>query len=143
MNQLELSDFILRVHIGAALYMMGLIWFVQVVHYPLFQRISSGQFVAYESQHTLRTGWVVAPVMLVELGTGIYLAWLHLPTSQGLWIGLSVLLAINWLSTFLIQVPLHGRLSENPDRRAMQQLVWTNWIRTIAWTARGILLLSL
>ncbi len=39
-------------HITATLYMTGLIWFVQIVHYPLFARVGNAEFSAYEQRHT-------------------------------------------------------------------------------------------
>jgi hypothetical protein len=59
-----------------------------------------------------------------------------------LYVGL-VLLAAIWLSTFGLQVPLHRRLELGFDDDAHAALVRTNWIRTLAWTARGLLLLVL
>lgn len=35
---------LLYLHAGATLFMTGLIWFVQVVHYPLFLRVGEGNF---------------------------------------------------------------------------------------------------
>lgn len=49
--------------------MTGVIWFVQVVHYPLFAKVGESAFTTYESLHTIRTGWVVAPMMILELGS--------------------------------------------------------------------------
>ncbi|HEX2205610.1 MAG TPA: hypothetical protein VHG91_20025 [Longimicrobium sp.] len=46
-----------------------------------------------------------------------------------------------WLSTALLQVPMHGRLERGFDAAAHRRLVATNWVRTVAWTARGVLLL--
>ncbi len=40
-------------------YMVGLIWLIQVVHYPLFANIPTAAFPDYERQHTHRTAWVV------------------------------------------------------------------------------------
>lgn len=128
-------------HVLTTLYMVGLIWFVQIVHYPLFGHINPQDFREYEQQHQKRTGRVVAPVMLVELGTGIYLA-LMIGQLLG-WKGwmMTGLLGLIWASTFLIQVPLHGKLSDGSDAAVIQKLVQSNWIRTIAWSLRGGLLL--
>jgi hypothetical protein len=49
------------------------------------------------------------------------------------------LLAVNWLSTAAVQVPLHGRLAREYEEQAHRALVRTNWVRTAAWTARGAL----
>lgn len=48
-----------------------------------------------------------------------------------------LLLAIIWISTFYIQVPIHQRLLEIKDTDLLERLVRTNWIRTAAWTIRG------
>lgn len=42
-------------HLAATLFMVGLIWFVQVVHHPLTTSEGRGEFVAYEMEHTRRT----------------------------------------------------------------------------------------
>lgn len=130
--------------------MTGIIWFVQIVHYPLFLKVPVDGFVAYEQSHTLRTGFVVAPLMLVELGTAIALMLLSSVSGGKLPIGLTPLylwsfglLLLIWVSTFLIQVPLHSLLEQKPDLKAMELLVSTNWIRTILWSIRLGLLTAL
>ena len=54
---------LLLIHAGATLYMTGLIWFVQVVHYPLMARVGEDGFAEYEKHHQRLTTWVVAPPM--------------------------------------------------------------------------------
>ena len=46
-----------------------------------------------------------------------------------------------WLSTFALQVPRHDELRGGFDARAHEQLVGTNWIRTVLWTLRGVVCL--
>ena len=46
--------------------MVGVIWFVQVVHYPLLAQFGSTQSVAVAEQHQQRTGYVVGLPKLVE-----------------------------------------------------------------------------
>jgi hypothetical protein len=36
---------------------------------------------------------------------------------------------------------MHARLGQGADEAALRRLVRTNWIRTLAWTARGVLVL--
>lgn len=131
-------------NLAATLFMTGLIWFVQVVHYPLFGGVGKGNFPEYEQRHTVLTTWVVALPMLAECVTALLLFWFR-PTgvSTGqLSLGL-VLLAIIWLSTALVQVPCHDLLSQGFDAVVHQKLVWTNWARTVAWSARGLLVLGM
>jgi len=133
------------VQIAATLMMTGIIWFVQIVHYPLFARVGPQSFAQYELEHASRTGWVVGPLMCLELGTAILLLVPALrpdfiPLSSA-WLG-AVLVGVIWTSTAFIQVPLHGRLAAGYDAEGIRRLVVTNWIRTLAWSLRSILVLS-
>lgn len=132
---------ILLIHVFATVFMVGLIWFVQIVHYPLFASIGDEQFRTYEQLHQRLTTWVVGPAMLVELATGIMLL-KALPEESRVsaWMGMGLIVLI-WLATAILSVPAHRSLSAGFTIAAYQKLVWTNWIRTIAWTARGMLVL--
>jgi hypothetical protein len=121
--------------------MVGLIWFVQVVHYPLFDRVREQDFAAFEIDHSRRTSFVVVPLMLGELGTGLWLVMVRADWFAT-WLGL-ILLVLVWLSTFLLQVPRHRLLSTGFHEQAHRQLVATNWIRTVGWTLRGVLVLGM
>lgn len=135
---------ILLAHLAATLFMVGLIWCIQVVQYPLFGAVGVDGFAAYHAGHTARITWVVGPPMLLEGATAALLVWLH-PANVNvtlLWIGVALLL-VTWLSTLLLQVPRHNLLSHGFDQRVYQALVATNWVRTIAWSARGGLVLWL
>lgn len=131
-------------HLLATLTMFGVIWTIQLVHYPLFSGVGADAFSDYAEQHRLRITWIVLPAMLVELGTALWFvfdrpdAW----PSWAAWAGLA-LVGVVWLSTAVLQVPLHGALSGGFDPDAHSRLVGTNWIRTVAWTGRAALVLWL
>lgn len=126
----------LALHTFTTLFMCGLAWFVQVVHYPLMARVGEPQWCAYERAHGTRTTWVVMPVMTLEALAALQLAW----TAPGLATGSGLaLVALLWLSTFLVQVPLHARLARGFDARVHGRLVATSWLRTCAWSARAAL----
>ncbi len=122
--------------------MTGVIWFVQIVHYPLFGGVGETNFAPYEARHTWLTGLVVAPPMLLELATGVALLWRR-PEGmswQEVIFGL-VLLGVIWASTYLLQIPRHRVLGEGFDTVAHRELVLTNWLRTAAWSLRAGLVL--
>ena len=136
---------LLAVHAAATWTMVGVIWFVQLVHYPLLGgpgRAADPGFVAYQRENTRRTSWVVVLPMLIEALTAIALA-VAPPAGvsrAAAWAGLA-LVAVIWLSTALLQVPRHGRLERGYDAVAHRGLVATNWLRTLAWSVRaGIVL---
>jgi hypothetical protein len=129
-------------HVTATLFMCGVIWFVQVVHYPLFERVGTTQFTAYENAHRDLITWVVIPPMLIEGLTAVLLLWQRPQgiEAKSLWIGLALLVMI-WLSTWLVQVPQHNRLTQGFSPHAHRLLVLSHWIRTFGWSARSVLVL--
>jgi hypothetical protein len=132
----------LWVNLICALYLSGLICFVQVVHYPLFAKVGAQDFRAYAAAHTQLTVWVTAPPMIVELFSSIYL--LAAPPAGTPFIVLALagaLTALIWLSTFFVQVPLHNSLAKGFDPVAWRSLVRSNWFRTVAWCLRSTLLI--
>ncbi len=133
---------ILLAHLASTLAMTGIIWFVQIVHYPLFARVGVDAFQRYETENTRATTWVVAPLMLVELASAMLLCFFR-PSETSL-----VMLACNlglvaaiWIVTFSVQVPQHARLTVAFDALTHSQLVIGNWIRTLLWTSRAMLVL--
>lgn len=125
----------------STLAMFGLIWFVQVVHYPLFALVDDPRFA---SSHATRTTYVVAPLMLLEISSSSALlraAWRpSFFTATEAWLGAG-LVGVIWLSTALLQVPLHNKLQKRHSVADAQRLVATNWVRTVAWTLRAALVL--
>jgi magnesium-transporting ATPase (P-type) len=131
---------VLVAHAAATWAMTGLIWFVQIVHYPLFSGVGRPEFAAYEAAHARLTTWVVAPLMLTELITalGVALSGPQQIPSRERWFGLALVGAL-WLSTAAVQVPLHNRLAAGFDAGAWAALVQSNWIRTAVWSMRALL----
>lgn len=128
----------------ASLALTGLIWCIQVVHYPLFAAVGRDEFTRYEADHARLITLVVGPLMLVELAAALWLAAVRpagVPAWMA-WTGLALVAAI-WLSTAAIQVPCHAKLAAGFDAEVHARLVSSNWIRTVAWTARGLLALAM
>ncbi len=137
-----MKDLIFLIHSGATLFLVGLIWTIQIVHYPLFANVGESVYAAYQTSHMTRITYVVAPVMFAELLTAIYFVFASYDkiNPKLFWFGLALVLVL-WASTLFIQSPIHGRLMEKFDADLVNKLVWTNWIRTIIWTIRGGLVL--
>ncbi len=117
--------------------MVGIIWFVQVVHYPLFERVGKRGFQAYSAADSRLTGLVVGTPMLVEAATAVALPFSHpsgVPAALA-WTGLA-LPAFVWLSTALLQGPCHRALGLGFDLRAHRLLMLSDWVRTAAWHRR-------
>ncbi len=122
--------------------MVSVVWFVQVIHYPLFEKVGTERFALYSKSHSRLTCYVVGPPMLAEAGTALLLV-LHRPGGVPLTavlVGL-VLVALIWTSTILLQVPRHTTLGSGFDEGDHKGLVLSNWVRTVT-PARGELILS-
>lgn len=138
---MTVTDLLLMAQAVASGAMCGLIWFVQVVHYPLFARVTGAGDREYAAEHQRRTAWVVIPFMLVE---GAVAALLAITPPSGIpraaaGAGLGLVMLV-WASTAAVQMPLHGRLGrEGHVPAAVAALVRSNWPRTVLWTARALL----
>jgi uncharacterized membrane protein len=121
--------------------MVGVIWMVQLLQYPALARASALEPRTAARDHARRITWIVGPLMAVEGVTALVLL-VDRPDAMGdaaAWIA-AALLGVALASTALIQVPLHSALAEGHDADVCRRLITTNWIRTVAWTARGLVL---
>jgi hypothetical protein len=128
--------------LASTLFMTGLIWFVQVVHYPLFAEVDPEAFSRYHEAHVRTTTRVVLVPMVLELVSSVVLI-LQRPAELDptlVWAGL-VAAGGAWLSTILLQVPRHKRLARSFDPAVHPTLVSTNILRTACWTAHAAILL--
>jgi uncharacterized membrane protein len=132
-----MDNIVLKTHILSCAFMTGLIWLIQLVHYPAFKYASQNDFLNFHTFHSQRISMIVMPVMVIELLTGALLFW---QSTQPIIIINMILLLLIWLSTFFLSVPLHNKLAQGFCDKTSSQLVLTNWPRTIFWTLRSLLL---
>lgn len=120
-----------------AVYLTGLIWVVQVIHYPSFHYIQDDQFTSFVSFHGARISLVVAPAMILELIFSFL--WVVFALSNLAWLNLILVLCL-WGVTFFISMPCHKKLHYQRNTKIIDRLIKTNWLRTIIWTFRSMLI---
>ena len=120
--------------------MVGLIWFVQRVHYPLLSYVQVDQQISVGAEHQRRTAQVVGLPMAVE-GVSTLILLVDRPDQVVWWLPWmgAILLAISLGSTVFLSVPLHQKMVNQPSAELGKKLVSTNWPRTISWTLRGVI----
>ena len=128
----------LLIHALITCCIVGLIWTIQVVHYPLFPKVGRADFADYHAGHMLLVTLLVGPLVVAEAASAAWLLWDGMRAPAFLWS--LPFMVVCWLSTFLFQVPLHARLSQGFDEATYRKLLKTNWLRTCAWSLRGLLL---
>jgi len=128
----------LQLHTFITWALIGLIWHVQIVQYPLFLEVGHEAFSRYHAGHCLRISFVVGPLMLLEVATAAWLLWSG--ERDVFFLGSLALIAVIWLATALVQVPIHNELTvKGWSAELIQKLVLTNWVRTVAWSVRGLI----
>lgn len=137
-------DLVVLVHATSTWLLTGLIWTVQVVHYPLFALVGRDGFVAYQRSHSTRITAVLAVPWAAQ---GLTTAWLLLAPPAGVprwlvWLA-AVLAAIPVAVTIGLSIPAHEQLGRGFDDVAHARLVRTNWLRTAAWSAHSVVALVL
>lgn len=126
-------------HVAATMAMVGVMTSVQLVIYPAFHSVNEADFASYVTSHGQK---IMRPLVLfapAEVLLALSL-WLAAPAGgvQAVAFISGLLLAIAWVATGLWYGPLHGRLAnEQHDPARIQQLITTNWARTIIWWLRG------
>jgi hypothetical protein len=135
-----MGDLVLLINLLSTWMMVGVIWFVQVVHYPLLSVVPVQSAASVAVEHQRRTGWVVGAPMALE---GVTTLALLVLVPEGVawfvpWLA-GIPLAVALGATIFLSVPRHERMAREPDAQVGKELVSTNWVRTIAWTVRGLI----
>lgn len=123
-----------QIHQFSVFAMTGIIWIIQLVHYPSFHYVAGSSWSEFHRAHTFWITPVVAPLMLVQLGSSFLLE----GPNKWIFVSLSCLV---FAVTFLVSVPLHHRLEKSHDENIINKLIQTNWIRTLAWSVHSLLIL--
>jgi hypothetical protein len=122
--------------------LVGLIWTIQLVHYPLLLEVGEAAFPAYLAGHQARITILAGPWMVAELLTAaLLLRWRPAVVPRKMVVAGFLLCLVAWTSTLLVQVPLWGWLADGYNGDTIRHLTDSNWLRTAAWTARGTLCL--
>lgn len=132
---------LLIIHLAATFFMVGLIWTIHTVHYPLFAFVGSDSYVQFQAEHVNRIGpllflpWLTEGATLLAL---LLLAFvggrkeLRIPSALNA-LGMAVVLVISGFWS----APAHGDLADGFDAVIHDRLMNANFVRTIAWTICG------
>jgi hypothetical protein len=136
------SRTLLVIHLAATLFMVGLIWTIHYVHYPLFANVGESTYVSFQSEHVERIGKLLFVPWLTE---GITLLGILALAFLGGHKALRIPSVINGLAMAVVLVisgfwsaPAHAKLADGFDKSLHDQLMTVNLIRTLAWTVCGI-----
>jgi len=136
---MESSQIFLIFWVGLVFWVLGQIWFVQIVVYPLFAQVGEPDYVRYHSLYTRRIPLPVIlpgfasfllPVALAFYGPAVP-AWMNVANIGAGLVGLLV--------TVLLEIPRHGRLEKGGKNDAViAELIRFNWPRTLSISAQAV-----
>lgn len=135
MEELLKNNFFL-IQLCSCLFMTGLIWTIQLVHYPSFDFVEKNIFSKFHDFHSNRITLIVGPVMLLELVSAIFLY-----NENGWLLNLTSVIFV-WAITAFVSIPLHKKLKTQQTPQLIQKLVLSNWLRTVTWSLRSIALIT-
>ena len=134
-----MHDELFNVHLIVTSAIVGVIWMVQSVHYPSFLYVDKNKYKLFQEFHMSRIGFIVVPLMAVELITGALLLIIYKLSSIYFFSSMLLLVGI-WFLTAIVFTRIHSKLLNGYSEKLIHDLVSFNWIRTIMWTTRLVLL---
>ena len=138
---MDASHWFLLLWTALIFYVLGAIWFVQIVVYPLFGMVGPDEYVGYHEFYSSR---IPLPVILPGFASFLLpfaLPYFGPPSVPG-WIyaanaacGVAGLLV-----TVFLEIPRHARLEKGGKQgRAIRELTLYNWPRTLSITGSAFL----
>jgi hypothetical protein len=136
------SRTLIVIHAAATMFMVGLIWTIHYVHYPLFAYVGESTYSSFQAAHVERIGkllfvpWLTEGITLIGV---LALAFLggHKVLRVQAFINGAAMAVVLVISGFW-SAPAHAKLADGFDKSIHDQLMTVNLIRAIAWTVCGI-----
>ena len=129
----------LMIHIISTSIMVGVIWVIQLVHYPSFKYVNESDYIIFQKYHMSNISYIVFPVMFTELITALIILFFG---EKSLFFVLSLIyLFLIWIITGVLFTKYHSILKEGKDLMIIEKMIKANWIRALLWTMRLIMIL--
>jgi len=123
------------------LIMVGISLITHFVTYPSFKLIKSSIFPVFHKSYVSKMLLIVAPVMILELISSIFLVIFDVHDNDTD-IALLITLIFIWFLTFFTIVPIHNKLAVNYTKDLNQKLIKYNGFRTTLWIIKLILFIG-
>lgn len=130
------------IHVAATWFMVGMIWTIHLVHYPLFADVGPDSYVNFQAEHVERIGRLLLLPWLTEGASLLVLLWFVLAEKRRE-IAIPVLVSAVAMAVVLVisgfwSAPAHGDLADGFDAAVHDRLMAANLVRALAWSVRGV-----
>jgi len=128
----------LTTHLTSTSIMVGVIWVIQLVHYPSFKYVNESDYIIFQKYHMSNISYIVFPVMFTELTTAILI---FFSGEKSFFFMLSLIcLFLIWVITGVLFTKFHNILQKGKDLKMIEKMIKANWMRTLLWTLRLIMI---
>lgn len=129
-------------HFMLCIAVTAILWFMQVVHYPLFAFVDKTRWSEFTERKRRQTMMILYPLMAFEALTGITLILMASQSATYIFLALEVgLLAVLHIYNFMYFNALVKKITGPEDSLNHQRCVKMHWIRTAGWSLRLVLLI--
>ena len=132
-------NLLIDIHFLATSVMVGVIWVIQLLHYPSFHFIQKSDYSKFQQFHMSRISFIVVPAMIIEFITGIMMLQFGF-NSNFLFISSLIILLTIWGITFIFFTKMHQVLISGYNEIIVNRLISINWSRTLLWSLRLLVL---
>ena len=131
-------DDLLTTHLTSTSIMVGVIWVIQLVHYPSFKYVNESDYIIFQKYHMSNISYIVYPIMFTELTTAILI---FFSGEKSFFFMLSLIcLFLIWVITGVLFTKFHNILQKGKDLKMIEKMIKANWMRTLLWTLRLIMI---
>lgn len=137
---MELSQLFLIFWAALVFWVLGQIWLVQIIIYPLFAKVGAADYVHY---HRFYSRHIPLPVIIPGFASFLLPVVLVLyGPIVPLWMSMLNIVAgiVGLLVTVMLEIPRHARLEKNGKNDVtIAELICYNWPRTLSITAQSVI----
>ena len=132
-------DDLIIAHFTSTSIMVGVIWVIQLVHYPSFKYVKDSDYIIFQKYHMSNISYIVFPSMFTELITSLLIFFSG--EKSFLFMLSMICLSLIWVITGVLFTKFHSTLQKGKDLKMIEKMIKANWIRTLLWTMRLIMIL--
>ena len=129
-----MDQLFLKINIYSNIYLIAISIIVQFIIYPSFKNYYNSNFRSFHNSYTKKMFFIVGPIMIIELLTTLYLV------IKNTFLFPSTIVALIWLTTFFLIVPVHNSLNSAFSIRTHKKLLRLNIVRTSFWVLKLLII---
>ncbi len=139
---METSGLALLLWAALVFWVLGQIWLVQIVVYPLFAQVGEAEYVRYHRFYTRHIPLVVIIPGFASFLLPVPLAFYGPAVPYWMSAGNIIAGIVGLLVTVLLEIPRHSRLETNGrNETTIAELIRYNWPRTLSITTQAVITL--